>query len=313
MLPRLPLLAIAIVFACSPPQESSSTADSVVTGTLETPVDSAKWITVENNDLFVDPVDPSEENMELWFPDGPLTDRSVDMVSDSTPWMAFYEYKNGALEIIYYDYFKYAERRYNFYKIISTHRTFKLSNGLGVESSKDDFIRILKLTDPKVAASNNIIVRQNPGKHKAQFQFTNGRISQFEFEFDGSDTGPKGPGPLFNDWVEIVEIPDEGEPEQSVVCNPRTYTITEFPAPRYSGYDDRYTLTTEDRNDEIKWIRKSGEGFVIRAVNSNNSIPYSIEVKFRENDPENTTSEWDGTVFKLKSIADNLRKQPCDL
>lgn len=311
----VPIVSV-IVVSCSPGQESSSTGDTLAAATTTVAVDSSTAVMVVHNLLFEDPVaaDLTKENpLQKWFPDGEQYSGGVDM-TDGTPWFQCYEFTSEGLTISYCDHFQNAEPRFYFRVINSTDPTFELGNGLRVGTSKDEFMKVLQLTDPKAAVSNNIVIMQQPGKHRANFSFKNGKINRIGMSFDYGENEPKRISTLFSEWTEIMEIPDEGEPERTLPCRPGSYTISVVSGPKQTGEDPRYVLIKGDneQRDEIEWIRKSDEGFVIRAMNSINSTPYTVNIVLRDNDPSWTSAEWDSTVYVHSDQTGGLRKQPCD-
>ena len=324
MLPRLlPVLFVFLLLACAPGQESTSTTDSLATDSLAIDstvavADSTTEFQFDNNDLFVKPLPfelSDDKVLAKWYPNGTTMDVGFDK-EDGTPWYRYRDWKNEEVEIDYYDYFDNDRQRFYFNGIVASGPSIEFAKGLKTGMSKEDFLKAFGLSDPAAALSNNIWINQAPGEHRVNVVFKDGKVSYVKYIFDYGESAPNNIYTFLDDWTQIDESDGEGETEQTVPCGPRAYGITEFQMPVGDQEVDRYTLLVgmvqDSRVDTIEWIRKSEDGFIIRAHNSYNSqSPYDLRVTFPKID-DWTVAEWGGTLFSISSHAENLFHFPCD-
>lgn len=315
------VLLIAVTAGCASKQEDTSTADStalqaaVPTGT--TPVKAPPALTFTDNDLFTKllPFDPNDPNgFAEWFPDDDGDCEGLDN-EDETPWYRLCAYNNGSMAVTYYDFFDNEPQRFYFYEISCTDPKAEFAKGIHVGMTREEFIGAVNLTDPAAASSAEIRALQNPGKHSIDYRFADDKLQSLTINFN-YDSIPSTISDFDLNWTEVYLNEAEGMVETWIVCNPKSFVLEEITVADGPKEITKWLMTigsgmvAETRTDTVEWIRKSGDGLLIRAYNASSEGSYLTNVSFKDYTWD--VAVWNGVLLGSSRFVQYAYTEKCD-
>lgn len=317
--PVLGVLALALLgCAGSSRTDDSTTADSLATDTtavaaVEQP--SYTVYTFENTAFINKPLD-------LDYTDSLNVKKKADvflshtqtyLMADSTPWYTEV-IMEGSIDISYLDFYKNEKRRYFPNRISTQNPAFVFRNGIQVGMSRDEFIQAFKITNELAKKATSIRVTDDK-LSDAEFRFVGDKLNSISIEYAYYPEDMITLEDVCVGWQAISEPEKEGD-QMTRDCEGYSYSFSTEPIV-FEDSETKYVdllnigMVQDSQSDTIRAIRRTGEGFLIIAVNKyNENKDYVIEVIFK--DKERNVATWNGDLFgKSEWAASNLPVGEC--
>lgn len=323
MLPRLlPAVIILLTAACAQKQDSSSSAaDSLVVDSVSTaavPGQAPAVITFVDNELFTrflpfDLDDP--DGWRQWLPEESGECDGFDN-EDGTRWYEYCSFGNERLSASFYEFHDSDPHRFYFFDVHTTDAGAVFAKGIHAGMSKREFLDAVKITDPKAATTEAFSAVQEPGGHTIFFQFEDDVLKSIDIKFDYEGGIPNTISSLVDNWTQIYVNEAEGQVEYRIPCGPQGFALEEFyvdinPEKTVTKYLLTTDMVQDSRVDTVEWIRRTSNGFIISAFNSQNSQhPYTTEVVFKDEDW--ALAEWDNVMFGKSLYSGSAYRDECE-